>query len=130
MKVCIKYNKKDFTNKKFKILIKFLKFLNKKLPLTHNIELDFLDKRIGQMTTGSFLNKTHRAKILVKGRLMSDIMRTLSHEWAHAYDRENLHIKDRRDVGGDSENYANSISGVLTKYFIKHHKVDEGGIYH
>jgi len=46
-------------------------------------------------------------------------MRTISHEWAHAFDKENLNIKDRRSIGGESENFANSISGTLVKKFVK-----------
>ena len=58
-------------------------------------------------------------KVLVKNRMLSDILRTISHEWFHAYDRENLKIKDRRDIGGDSENFANTLSGAFVKYYVK-----------
>ena len=129
MKLCIKYNKKTIQNSKFKVIVKFFKFLNRKLPLKNDLEIHFLDDRFGKMTTGSFHNKKHRIKCLAKNRMLSDIMRTISHEWAHAYDNENLKIKDRQDIWGDSENYANSVSGALIKYFIKHHKMDEDDIY-
>ena len=71
------------------------------------------------MTTGSFKDKSNEIKILVKNRMLADILRTLSHEWSHCYDHENLKIKDRKDIGGDSENYANKKSGEVTKKFIK-----------
>lgn len=125
MKVCLKYNKKDFTEDKFGLLKKFIQLLGKKMPLKNDIEIDLLEKRKGRMTTGSYLDKSHRAKVLVKDRLLYDIFRTLSHEWAHAYDRDNLNIKNRKDVGGDSENFANEISGAITKFFMKKHKEQE-----
>jgi len=119
MKLCIKYNKETIQDKKFKVIVKFFKFLNRELPLKSDLDIHFLDERMGKMTTGSYHDKKHRIKCLAKNRMTSDIMRTISHEWAHAFDKENLNIKDRRGIGGESENFANSISGALVKKFVK-----------
>lgn len=119
MKLCIKYNKKTIKEPKFKVIVKFFKFLNRELPLQRDLEIHFLDERFGKMTTGSFINKKHKIKCLAKNRMVSDIMRTISHEWAHAFDQENLKIKDRRNIGGESENFANAVSGILVKKFVK-----------
>jgi len=81
------------------------------------------------MTTGSFLNKNNSIKILAKNRMLSDILRTLSHEWAHCYDRQHLNITDRRDIGGESENFANAKSGEITKLYIKSNKHKEDKIF-
>ena len=89
----------------------------KELIKKNNISL--LNERIGKMTTGSYKNSEHRIKVLIKNRLLADMLRTLSHEWGHAFDREHINFKDRRDVGGESENFANAISGAVTKHFIK-----------
>jgi hypothetical protein len=119
MKLCIKYNKETLDDSRFKVIVKFFKFLNSELPLKNDLEIYFLDKRIGKMTTGSFIKKKHMIKCLAKNRMISDIMRTVSHEWAHAFDRENLKIRDRTNIGGESENFANAISGALVKKFVK-----------
>lgn len=119
MRVCVKYKKGFFSKKQFEVIQDFIKLLNKIMPLSEELHLFFLDKRIGHMTTGSYKYNKHRIKVLVKGRIMSDVLRTLSHEWGHAFDREHINFKDRRDVGGDSENFANAISGAITKHYIK-----------
>lgn len=119
MRVCLKYPKKTLTNKELKVLGEFITLLQKIMPLSGEINISLLNERIGKMTTGSYKNSEHRIKVLIKNRLLADMLRTLSHEWGHAFDREHINFKDRRDVGGESENFANAISGAVTKHFIK-----------
>lgn len=121
MKLCIKH-KKDLVKKfQLDIIKSFILELQKKIPLSGEVEIEFLEKRKGQMTTGSFLNKKHIIKVLFKERMLADILRTLAHEWAHCYDHQKKHIKDRNPIGGESEDYANETSGEITKGFIKKH---------
>lgn len=129
MKVCLKYKKNSIKKYKLEVLIKFIELLQKKLPLKGKLFISLLDERRGRMTTGSYKDEEKLIKILVKNRMLSDIMRTLSHEWAHCYDKQHLNIKDRRDVGGDSENFANAKSGELTKLFIKNNRDSEDIIF-
>ena len=119
MKVCLKYEKKTLSNKELNILKKFFELLQKIMPLSKEINIVFLNKRKGKMTTGSYKHSVHTIKVLIKNRILADMLRTLSHEWGHAFDREHINFKDRRDVGGKSENFANAISGAVTKHFIK-----------
>jgi len=42
-----------------------------------------------------------------------------SHEWAHCYDHQEKHIKDRNPIGGEAEDFANEKSGEETKRYIK-----------
>jgi hypothetical protein len=121
MKLCLKYKKDTLEKYQIDIIKNFILMLQKDLSLKEDITIRFLDKRIGKMTTGSFKDKSNEIKILSKGRMLADILRTLSHEWAHAYDHEKLKIKDRRSVGGKSEDFANEKSGEITKKFIKSH---------
>jgi len=121
MKVCLKYEKKTLSNKELNILKKFFELLQKIMPLSKEINIVFLNKRKGKMTTGSYKHSVHTIKVLIKNRILADMLRTLSHEWGHAFDREHINFKDRRDVGGKSENFANAISGAVTKHFIKKH---------
>jgi hypothetical protein len=119
MKVCLKYPKNTLTSKELKVLGKFIQLLQKIMPLSNKIKIVFLDERVGKMTTGSYKKSKHIIKVLIKNRLLADLLRTLSHEWGHAFDNEHINFEDRREVGGESENFANAISGAVTKHFIK-----------
>jgi hypothetical protein len=129
MKLCLKYKKGILEKYQVDIIKDFILYLQKDLPLNENIIIRFLDKRVGKMTTGSFKNEKNEIKVLAKNRMLADILRTLSHEWAHCYDHEKLKIKDRRSVGGESEDYANKKSGEITKKFIKSHPKLEDKIF-
>lgn len=121
MKLCLKFKKGTLEKYQIDVIKSFILLLQDKLTLTGKITIRFLDERVGKMTTGSFKNETNEIKVLAKGRMLADILRTLSHEWAHSYDHQKLKIKDRKDIGGESEDYANKKSGELTKKFIKSH---------
>ena len=129
MKVCFKIQKNSIGKEKINHLKKFIQFLQNSMPLNGEIELWLLNETIGKMTTGSYTAKKNRIKLLVKNRILSDIFRTLSHEWAHVYDSQKIKIKDRRDVGGESENFANSVSGALTKLYTKSNPKDKKEFY-
>jgi Tfp pilus assembly pilus retraction ATPase PilT len=129
MKTCIKYKKNLIKKNELDILHKFCKLLFKKMPLKKDLQIHLLEKKQEDMTTGSFNAKMFRIRVLFKNRMLADVLRTLSHEWAHAYDHEKLKIKDREDIGGKSEDFANSKSGELTKLFIKKNKKKEKEIF-
>lgn len=119
MKLCIKYKKGLVKKYELDVIKQFIVLLQKENPLDLKVTIEFIANRKGKMTTGSSLEKDYIIKVLFKDRMLADILRTLSHEWAHLYDRQKLKIKDRRDVGGESEDYANKVSGKLTKKFIR-----------
>jgi len=119
MKLCIKHKKGMIKKFQMDIIKDFILELQNKIPLNGQVEINFLDKRKGHMTTGSYMDKKHLIKVLFKERMLADVLRTLSHEWAHCYDHQKKHIKDRNPIGGKSEDYANETSGELTKKFIK-----------
>ena len=121
MKLCIKHKKGMIKKFQMDIIKDFILELQNKIPLNGQVEINFLDKRKGHMTTGSYMDKKHLIKVLFKERMLADVLRTLSHEWAHCYDHQKKHIKDRNPIGGKSEDYANETSGELTKKFIKKH---------
>ena len=86
---------------------KFIKFLNEKYPLKNDILVSFLGERTGQMTTGS-RSVEFGIKILTKGRLNRDILRTLAHEWIHEYQMTILKRDVGQDIGGKNEDEANA----------------------
>ena len=118
MRVTIHHVNSFIPKDKSKILDEFIYFLQSELPLKTDIEIYFLGNRIGGMTTGS-RSDNHSIKILTKKRILRDILRTLSHEWAHEYDIDVLKNKKGSNIGGKSENYANSVAGKVVKKFEK-----------
>lgn len=103
MKICFKIDKNTISKKEIELVKKFCSLLMKKMKLSKDLTIEFLSERYGEMTTGSFVPNKNKIKILSKDRMFPDILRTLSHEWGHAYDHEKIKIKDRRDIGGKSE---------------------------
>jgi hypothetical protein len=80
MKLCLKYKNNTLENYQIDIIKSFILFLQEKLNLSGNLTIVFLDKRVGkEMTTGSFDRGKNEIKILSKGRMLADILRTLSH---------------------------------------------------
>ena len=53
MKVTIKYIKCGENKEHHSFFEKFIKFLNKKIPLKDDLKIEFLGERVGGMTTGS-----------------------------------------------------------------------------
>jgi len=122
MKIKLIYNKKSSDKKSIEILKEFIKLLQKKLPIENDFSIELVSNREGQMTTGSYNDSENLIKVLFNKRMLADVLRTLSHEWAHKFDYEKLKIKDKTDVGGEAENFANAVSGAITKYFIKNNE--------
>ena len=111
------------------LLIKrFITYLKKEYPLKGDVKIIFTNKRFGTMTTGSRTDSSV-LKVLVKDRLNRDILRTLSHEWQHEYQRTVLKRKKGKDIGGENEDDANAISGKDVKNFEKSNKKLEDIIY-
>ena len=115
MKVSITYVDKEY--KKHKELVeKFCAFLQKHFPLTETFRIQFLPERTGSMTTGS-RSEDNLLKVLTKGRLNRDILRTLAHEWVHEYQRTVLKREHGPNIGGKNEDEANAEAGKLMKMF-------------
>lgn len=119
MKLCLKHKKGLVKKYQLDILKDFILLLQKEKPLEGNLTIEFLEKRTKDMTTGQFSKNKSRIRVLFRDRMLADVLRTLSHEWAHCYDHQKIKIKDRKDIGGKSEDYANEVSGELTKKFIR-----------
>jgi hypothetical protein len=101
-----------------KLYLEFVRFLQGEYPLKQNLTIEFLNERIGEMTTGS-RHVDHILKVLTKGRMNRDILRTLAHEWIHEYQMTILGRKRGPDIGGKNEDEANAFSARLIKMFEK-----------
>lgn len=118
---CVKKDKHKYINE-------FIKFLNSNYPINRVITIHFTPKRIGMMTTGSRNNKGD-IKVLAKGRMLRDILRTLAHEWVHEYQIDVIGREIGSDIGGINEDEANLIAGRLLKIFEKQHPHKEYMMY-
>lgn len=118
MKVTVIHRNSGIPQKDYKLIDLYVRFLQKQFPLKHDLKIYFLSDRIGKMTTGS-RTEDDEIKVLTKGRIYRDILRTLAHEWVHEYQRDVLKWKHGPDIGGRNEDMANSEAGALMKMFEK-----------
>ena len=118
MKTTILFKDTKFQESDKSFIEKFLRFLQSEYPIKSDIKIRFLGDREGQMSTGS-RTEGSEIKVLAKGRLNRDIMRTLAHEWVHEHQRTILKRDKGPDIGGQNEDEANAFAGQLIKKFEK-----------
>ena len=118
MNVTIIHRDSKIDSKYYKLHNKFIRFLQKKLPLKKDFTIIFMSERSGKMTTGS-RTEDNELKILTKKRINRDILRTLAHEWVHEYQRTILKRPHGPNIGGKNEDEANAFAGRLMKIFEK-----------
>ena len=71
---------------------------------------------------GGYQPGENKIYIFAKGRILSDLMRTLSHEIKHCYQDNNNELTSKSgEDGSEHENEANSYSGKTMRYFNKLH---------
>ena len=128
MQVKIIYKGHSVEKGKHNYIQDFIKFMNDNYPVKRDIMVYFLNQIIGSMTTGS-RNQAGEIKVLAKGRMMRDILRTLAHEWIHEYQLEVLKRDMGPDIGGINEDEANSIAAKLLKIFEKKYPEKEYMMY-
>jgi len=121
MKVCIKIAKSGVSQEQVEVISSFIKFLQSQLPLSSNIEIKFVDDQNETGTTGVRMPGS-KINVLAKGRMLIDILRTLSHEWVHEYQTQEMGVDEKekiQDIGGPEENMSNVLSGIFIKKFDK-----------
>ena len=123
---------KNFPVEGGKELVKsFCEFLQSQVPLTNDINVEFLDTRQGSMTTG-IRYPGSKIQVLSSGRLPIDVLRTISHEWIHEFQTQKLGVDDTKpikDIGGDEENMCNILTGVFIKQFEQGNPEFDGVLY-
>jgi ElaB/YqjD/DUF883 family membrane-anchored ribosome-binding protein len=121
MKVCLKKSGEFPKEEELSVIKKFLQFLQSQVPLNKKVQITFTDAREVPMTTGVRM-PGNEIFVLAKGRLLIDILRTVSHEWVHEFQNQKMGVKDNvkiQDIGGPEENMSNILSGVFIKKFEK-----------
>ena len=128
MKVILKHIDSDIPEDNYDFYNDYINYLQKQYPLKKNVTIIFRGNRTGNMTTG-VRNDNSEISVLSKGRMNRDILRTLTHEWVHEYQRTILGRERGGDIGGQNEDEANAKSGELIKKFEKTHPDDESKMY-
>jgi hypothetical protein len=121
MKVCIKVAKSGVSKEQMEVISSFVKFLQSQLPLSSDVEIKFVNDQNETGTTGVRMPGS-KISVLVKGRMLVDILRTLSHEWVHEYQTQEMGVDEKekiQDIGGPEENMSNVLSGIFIKKFDK-----------
>ena len=132
MKISLKNIKQFFDVDKINTLKKFINFLQQNVPLSNEVAIIFTSDRPNDMTTG-MRKEPSEIYVLSRERMLVDVMRTLAHEWVHEYQFQKMDLgskKNVQDVGGEEENMANTLSGILVKRFDKEFPDDKKNIYH
>lgn len=120
MNLNFKADKNLFDEKQMEVVKSFIDYLHKEIPLD-NVNVEFVNQRQGIMTTG-VRQQDGTLKILAGGRMLLDILRTVSHEWVHEGQHQILGWEIEGDeIGGPYENQANSLAGVYLKKFQVNH---------
>jgi len=116
MKICVSGIKKQ--NYSEDLFGDFLNYLQSEMPLSEDIKIILTQSREGRMTTG--VREPNQMRILSGGRMLIDVLRTLSHEWVHEYQHQKMGVRDDvpiQDIGGPEENMASVLASIFLKKF-------------
>jgi len=116
VKIKVVCQNSELDSKDLEVINDFIKFLYKQAPIFSPITIYFFGSKIGDMTTGSRTDQQY-IKVLSKGRMLIDVLRTLAHEWVHEGQHQILGWEKGPDIGGKNEDTANSLSGAYLKMF-------------
>ncbi len=129
MSIRITYKNSDLSKEQQQVINHFVEFLYDKMPVKNIKDVIFVGNKDNGMTTGSYTIETGLIKVLAKGRMLIDVLRTLSHEWIHAAQHDFLGWEKGPDIGGRNEDGCNTYSGVLMKLYQKNFPNNNETIY-
>lgn len=116
------------TKEKVEILKDFINFTCAKLKIEHPVTVVIRNSRDEFITTtASYLPNENENHIRAGGRAIVDICRSIGHELTHNKQRELGVFKSGEEVqniGGEIEDEANSIAGILIKDFTHNYGYD------
>ena len=112
----------DLDKETLALLVKFLKYAISELKLQDvEIKIRLLSKSPNEpITTGCYSPQNKTISTICDGRHMIDYCRTIAHELTHMkQDVDNRINGNEQEIGGEIENEANVIAGIVMKKFIK-----------
>ena len=117
-KVTLDKSVEDFSEEKLTLVKKFINFVCSNLEIREECNVILTWDRSGGITTAGYNPNNNETYIYVKGRLLADLMRSISHELKHQEQREMGLLNDKSgDTGSSEENAANSFAGVMMRKF-------------
>ena len=112
----------DLDKQTLALLVKFLKYAIGELELEDvEVKIRLLGKSPNEpITTGCYSPQNKTISTICDGRHMIDYCRTIAHELTHMkQDVDNRINGNEQEIGGEIENEANVIAGIVMKKFIK-----------
>jgi len=117
-KVTLDKSVEDFSNEKLTLIKNFINFVCSNLKIKENCEVTLTSDRSNGMTTAAYQPSTNKTYILVQGRHIVDICRSIAHELKHQEQRETGSLQPDSGEDGDKwENEANIFSGIMMRKF-------------
>lgn len=118
----------DFDTSKFDTTNQFIQFCCDELKLNGKFTCKIVHDRQanGVKTTAYYLDSNKLVVVYGKNRMLGDILRSVAHELVHKRQHEEGRITyPVQDVGGEIEDEANAVAGVIVKKFIKEQPLGE-----
>lgn len=112
----------DLDKETLALLVKFLKYAISELKLQdQEVKIRLLGKSPNEpITTGCYSPQDKTISTICDGRHMIDYCRTIAHELTHMkQDLDGRINGNEQEIGGEIENEANVIAGIVMKKFIK-----------
>jgi hypothetical protein len=112
----------DLDKQTLVLLVKFLKYAINELKLQDvEVKIRLLGKSPNEpITTGCYSPQNKTISTICDGRNLIDYCRTIAHELTHMkQDVDNRINGNEQEIGGEIENEANVIAGIVMKKFIK-----------
>lgn len=96
----------------------FIQYAIEHLNLKQTPNITLLPAAENMTSLGGYNPTTHQIYVVIEGRLLADILRTLAHELTHQKQREMGYIQNPEEdgkTGSSVENAANAVAGILLR---------------
>ena len=113
--------KRKFSTKMAKTLLQIKRFVLHavdKLNLSQIPSITIIQPTKDMTSLGYFDPMTQKIHVVIKNRLLADILRTIAHELVHLKQKE-INLPMDGSTGSDTENQANAVAGVLLRMYGK-----------
>jgi Zn-dependent peptidase ImmA (M78 family) len=111
----------SFSDKKKTMVNDFVDFVVNYLSIKGTFTVHIVDSRENNdiTTTAYYQDSNKKVVILGRNRMLLDILRSLAHELVHKRQYEEDRVKPPiQDVGGEIEDEANAVAGILIKLYL------------
>ena len=113
----------DFPTPFFPTIKNFVRFVSNQLKLNDIPKVYVINSpKFSQQykSFGGYLPAQNKISVVVKGRGLADILRTIAHEMVHAHQKETNKLDiGSGDTGSNIENEANALAGVIMRNYGK-----------